>query len=301
MKLFGALFTLSMIWGTSFLFIKLLLEDFSSWSVVFLRCLFGAVTLVAISLMKGEANQWKRVPWKAVILVALLNNAIPWGLIAISETRISSGLASVVNATTPIWTSIIGFAMFSSKMNRMQWLGIGVGFVGILFLLDLDVTGLFAEDFIGVGTMIGAAICYGFGSQLSKRSLSHLSITIISATTLTVATAVSFMLTLVTEPLSTEALLKWNNLFSIIGLGVFGSGFAYLFYYYMIKEGSAEFASLVTYLVPVSAIAWGAVLLGETVSMQVIFGLFLIFAGVYLSSKKQQLTTPQTAIINKQT
>ncbi|WLR52152.1 EamA family transporter [Bacillus tianshenii] len=299
-KLYGALFTLSMIWGTSFLFVKLLLEDFGSWGVVFLRCLFGALTLVAITFVKREAKQWRRLPWKAIIVVALLNNAIPWGLIALSETQISSSLASVVNATTPIWTSLIGFAMFSSRMHKMQWIGIVVGFIGILVLLDLDVAGLFTENFIGIGTMIGAAICYGLGSQLSKRNLSNLSVTMISASTLSVATVVSFIMSMLTEPVQVQAVLEWNNLLSVIGIGVFGSGFAYLFYYYMIKEGSAEFASLVTYLVPVSALIWGALLLDEAISVHMILGLVLIFSGVYLSSRKSKAATARTPAINKQ-
>ena len=287
-KLYAALVILSLIWGTSFLFIKVLVNDFGPWGVVFWRSFFGALTLLLILFLRKEKQKWDDLPWLSIILVGILNNVLPWGLIALSETKISSSMASVVNATTPIWTILIGFLIFSNKLRKMQWLGIFIGFIGILILLNLNIKQLLSENLLGVGTMIGATICYGFGTQLSKRYLKDLSITFISASTLFVAAVTSFFMMLVVNPEAIAAIVSVKVILYLIGLGVFGSGFAYLFFYYMVKEGSPEFAALVTYLVPVSAMLWGKLLLGEVISINMLIGLVFIFSGVYLSSYKRK-------------
>lgn len=285
-RLYMALLTLSLIWGMSFLFIKLLVADLGVWGVVFWRCVFGAGTLFVLLIIQNKLITIKKLPLFPILLIALLNNALPWALIAISETTISSSLASVVNATTPIWTILIGFFIFSSKMEKMQWVGVAVGFLGILVLLELNLFQLFQDNLLGVGTMLVATICYGFGAHLSKRYLHDIPITVISFTTLAMAGVISGIMLAIIQPSGFTAIGSMNTIISLVGLGVFGSGLAYLLYYYMVKEGSAEFASLVTYIVPITAMLWGSLLLGENITPHMLFGLILIFSGVYLSSYK---------------
>lgn len=293
-RLYLALLTLSLIWGMSFLFIKLLVDELGVWGVVFWRCVFGAGTLLILLAYQKKLAQLKKIQWLPILFIALLNNALPWALIAVSQLSISSSMASVVNATTPIWTILIGFSLFASKMERTQWFGVAVGFFGILVLLELNVVQLFQDNLIGVGTMLGATICYGFGAHLSRKYLKEIPITIISFSTLALAGIISGFMVLLFQP---EVFLQLNNmtvLFSLIGLGVFGSGIAYLLYYYMVKEGSAEFASLVTYMVPITAMLWGSVFLNEHISFTMLIGLVLIFSGVYLTSyktKKQKIAS----------
>lgn len=285
-RLYAALITLSLIWGMSFLFIKLLVVDLGVWGVVFWRCMFGAGTLFILLLVQNKLKLLRNLPLLPIVLIAILNNALPWALIAVSETSISSSLASVVNATTPIWTILIGFSIFSSKMEKMQWIGVSVGFLGIIVLLELNVLQLFQDNLLGVGTMLGATICYGFGAHLSKRHLQNIPITVISFSTLAVAGILSGIMMAFVQPSGFLAVGSVSVVVSLIGLGVFGSGIAYLLYYYMVKEGSAEFASLVTYLVPITAMLWGSLLLDEKITPHMLFGLILIFSGVYLSSYK---------------
>lgn len=296
-RLYLALLTLSLIWGMSFLFIKLLVVDLGVWGVVFWRCVFGAVTLLLLLIVQNKLKTVKRLPLLPIFFIALLNNALPWALIAVSETIISSSLASVVNATTPIWTILIGFTIFSSKMVKMQWVGVLVGFCGIIVLLELNLFQLFQNNLLGVGTMLGATMCYGFGAHISKKYLQDIPIMVISFSTLAVAGIISGVVMAIIEPSGFHSINSMDAVISLIGLGVFGSGFAYLLYYYMVKEGSAEFASLVTYLVPISAIIWGSVLLGENITPHMLIGLFLIFSGVYLSSYKTK--TKKEKVVKK--
>ncbi len=288
-RLYLALLTLSLIWGMSFLFIKLLVVDLGVWGVVFWRCVFGAGTLLVLLIIQNKIHTVRKLPLMPILFIALLNNALPWALIAVSETTISSSLASVVNATTPIWTILIGFTIFASKMDKKQWAGVAVGFFGIMVLLELNVFQLFQDNLLGVGTMLGATICYGFGAHLSKRYLQNIPIALISFSTLAMAGMISGVMMAIFQPSGFIAVGGMNTIFSLIGLGVFGSGFAYLLYYYMVKEGSAEFASLVTYIVPITAMIWGSLLLGEKITPHMLIGLILIFSGVYLSSYKTKV------------
>ncbi|MET3696975.1 threonine/homoserine efflux transporter RhtA [Bacillus oleivorans] len=287
MRLYLALITLSLIWGMSFYFIKVLVEGLGPWGIVFVRSALGALTLAAILLIQRKKIAWKSIPLKSLVLVGCMNALIPWGLIGISETRISSALASMVNATTPIFTSVLGVILFSVALSARQWTGILIGFVGILFLIDLDITQLFQEDLIGMGTMLAATVCYGFSSQYTKRHLQGVSVMAIALMTLLTSSLGSLVMMAVTDsffPL--HQTIDWNTIFAMVGLGVFGSGLAYLLFYYMIQAGSAEFATFVTYLVPITAMFWGWFLLDEQIPPLAIGGLALILAGVFLSTRK---------------
>lgn len=285
-RLYGALFTLSLIWGTSFLFIKLLVEPIGAWGVVFGRCLFGTVILLLIIAFRNDWKGFKGLPLGIIILVSLLNNAIPWFLIALSETKITSSYASLINATTPIWTLIIGFLFFQNKLRLFQWLGIALGFTGIIILSGVDITNIKDQSAVGLFTMVGATLCYGFSTHLTKKYLSTVSVTMISLSTLLVSAIISLIMVLITDRSIFTMILEPSIFWGLVGLGVFGSGIAYLLYYYCIQKGSPEFASLVTYLVPISAMFWGAIVLNEDIHLSMITGFILILGGVYVSSKK---------------
>ncbi len=285
-KLYSALILLSLIWGTSFLFMKILLFELDPAAIVFGRCLFGTIMLFIVLLFSKEKIHLKNLPWFKLFFVALFNNALPWLFICSSETKITTGLASGINATTPVWTLIIGFLFFSAPLKKNQWAGIIIGFIGIFVLSGIKLTDFFSSNTLGVFLMVGAALFYGIGGQLSKRGLSLLTVLQTSFFTLALSTLISFVAMVSLAPSSLEKFNHSNLLFPFIGLGAFGSGIAYLLYYYLVKKGSPELASLVTYIVPVSAIAWGAVILKETIHLTMIFGLIIILLGVYISSRR---------------
>ncbi|PLR97454.1 DMT family transporter [Bacillus sp. T33-2] len=287
-KLYTALIMLSLIWGTSFLFIKVLLDSLGPSAVVFGRCLFGMIFLGAVMLYRKEKLVPERKYTGKIFAVGFMNNALPWLLISLGETKISSSLASIINATTPIWTLIIGFLFFSSILKKNHWIGIGLGFIGIIILSDIRPGEFLTGNTAGVLLMLGAALCYGAGTQLTKKHLTDLPVTHISFYTLTAAAAVSFMIMVLLEPQSLLKLVRLETIIPLLGLGSLGSGAAYLLFYYLVKEGSPEFASLVTYLVPVSAIVWGAMLLEESIHMSMLAGLAVIFLGVYISTAMER-------------
>lgn len=285
---YAALILLSLIWGGSFYFIKVLVEDFGSWEVSFLRSAFGLVAVTAIMLAMRKPFGLRGVRWPAMAFVAIVNTALPWFLIAHSETRLDSGLASILNATTPIWTIVIGVAAFRASSNRYQWLGIAVAFAGVALLLGITPSAVSSIDAVGLLLMLSATLCYGLGSQLSKRVLTGYSMYQLTFGTLLCSTVASGIMALVAEPFPIERLAEGTNLLMLLGLGVFGSGVGYILFYYIILAASAEFATMVTYLVPCTALVWAYTLLGEHIGWNMLAGLVVILGGVYLAGKKRR-------------
>lgn len=284
-KLYLALLLLSLIWGGSFFFIKILLQDFGPWTVAFLRSGFGLVTLVIIMLALKKPFQLRSIPWLPMALMALVNTAIPWAIIGFSETRLTSSMASVLNATTPLWTLIIGVLFFRSAATKRQWFGMGVAFVGIIVLLGVNPSSIVSVDLLGFVCMLSATLCYAVGSHWSKRLGSGLSMYQITFGTLISAMLGSGIMAFSTEGVSLSPLASLPTLGALIGLGVFGSGIAYILFYFLIQKGSPQLATTVTYLVPATAIIWGFTLLNEPVSWRLLAGLVFILGGLYLANK----------------
>ena len=134
-SLIVSLVLLSLIWGGSFFFNKLLLENYGPWMIAFLRSAFGLAAITVIMLALRKPILFRSIPWLSIAVLALINTAIPWALIPLSETRITSSMASVLNATTPMWTIIMGLLFFKSSVNRLQWAGMVVSFIGLMVLL----------------------------------------------------------------------------------------------------------------------------------------------------------------------
>ncbi len=293
MKLYGALILLSLIWGLSFVFIETLISTAGVWGTVFLRCIAGVLILLPVLFIKIKKREIQRpLPWKALVTVGIVNAGLPWGLIALSQTNITSNTAAVLNALTPILTGLIGFFVFSIILNKMQWIGIGLGFIGILILMNFNVNELFSSQFIGIGTMLLAATCYGFATQFTRKYLKQTHVVVISTFSLLVGACVGLIGVIITDIAAFGRIIETADFVfigSVIGLGCLGSGIAYLLYYYLINDGGAEFASTVTYLIPLTALLWGNILLGEPITSNLLLGLATIFLGVYLANKKSKL------------
>jgi drug/metabolite transporter (DMT)-like permease len=283
---YGALILLSLIWGGSFYFIKMLLHDFGPWTIAFLRSGSGLLVVVIIMLVLRKPFGFRTFPWLSMAVMASINTAIPWALIGSGETRLTSSMASILNATTPVWTIVVGMLFFKNKSNRNQWLGLAIATIGLLVLVGITPGSVVSVDMIGTFLLLSAAFCYGIGSQLSKRLLGGYSMYQITFGTLLTCATVSGTMAFATEPIPLSHLASTSVLPMVIGLGVFGSGFAYILYYYMVQKGSPEFASMVTYLVPCTALIWGYSLLHEKISWNLLAGLLIILGGVFLASRK---------------
>ena len=280
---------LSIIWGGSFYFIKILLEAFGPWGVTFMRCICGAFILFLYLIIKRKVDLTS-VPWFKLAGIGLVNCAVPWTLIAYSENFLSSGLTSVLNAATPLWTVILGVLFFGAVSHRNVWFGVVTGFAGIVILLEMDWTSLQIQHPIGVGAMVLTAICYGFGAQLSKKHLQESAPLLTAFMTLAVSGLFAGIWMFFMEQPRWDLVAEPHILTALVGLGAFGSGVAYLLYYSILQRGSAEFVTLVTYLVPPFALVWGYFLLDEPLTWNLLLGMLVIFAGVFMIGRKKKET-----------
>ncbi|PFD30212.1 EamA family transporter [Bacillus cereus] len=291
-KLYLALIMLSLIWGGSFYFFKVLVADFNPLVVAFLRSTFGVITLIVLIPFFRKSFKGK-IPFIPLIAVGILNTVIPWTLICFSEQKMTSNLASVLNATQPLWTMVLGILFFGIRSNRNQLIGLFIGFIGILILSDIHLSNVFSVNSLNFVAMLTATFCYGLATHITKRYLKEISMFQISLGTLLVGSICSgFIVLLLENPIQILTTISWHHIGALIGIGVFGSGIAYLLYFYLIQKGNPDFASISTYLVPVSAIFWGYILLNEVISWKLIIGLIFILMGVYITNRKIKLNVP---------
>lgn len=287
-SLFLVLLLLSLIWGGSYYFIKVLIQDFGPWTVVFLRSALGLAVITLVMVVMRKPFQFKNMSWVSVIVMALVNTCIPWAIIGFSEMRLTSSMASVLNATTPLWSLVVGALFFRTVAFRTQWIGMGAAIIGLIVLLGLNPASIISVDAWGFIGMIVASLFYGIGSQLSKRLLKALSTYQATFGTLFFSMLGSGSIALSFETIPYSQLAVPQNIAVLIGLGIFGSGIAYILFYWIVQNGGPVFATMVTYLLPICSLVWGATLLNENIRWSMIAGLALILAGVFLSSEKRE-------------
>jgi drug/metabolite transporter (DMT)-like permease len=280
---------LSAIWGTSFLFIKIADRELSPLQVVLARLALGAVTVLAVLLVRRERLPSGRRTWAHLALLALISNAIPFSLIAYGETHISSVLAGLWNATTPLFTLLIALVVLpDERPTRQRVAGLVLGFVGVGLVLG-PWSGLGGPSLRGSMAVAGASACYGVSFAYLRRFLSGQSDSGVSlvAGQLLCGTAIMALVTvLFTAP---PAALGLGPLLSAGALGVLGTGLAYVLNYAVVRRAGATIASTVTYLIPLFATAAGVVLLGEGVAWNEPAGALVVLLGVALSQGRVRL------------
>ncbi|WP_430509415.1 DMT family transporter [Gottfriedia solisilvae] len=287
-KLYVALFLLSIIWSTSFLFIKLLLNDISPEGIVFYRCFFGAITLLIIMLIKKVRIDFKNLPKTGLLIaISLFNHAIPWLFLSFIETHLQSNEAAILNAFTPIATLVIGIFFFSQKIVSKQWIGLFVGIIGLMIMMNIKLSTIFSNNIYYSLLMIFVTFCYGLGSHLTKKYLQKIDVLIVSFLTLGISAFFGFIYMVLAGKGTVKPFVNIEVFGGILGLGVLCSGLAYLLFYYMVKEGSAEFATMVTYIVPVFASIWGFFFLNEPLTIKMVAGLLIVLLGVFITNSKK--------------
>lgn len=270
---------LALIWGSSFVWIKIGLRGFTPMQVTFLRVLFAAGVLLLICRVRGLRIPHEPVVWLHFVVAATVGNVIPFYLFGVGERSIDSGLAGMLNATTPLWTVAVALLVGSERaMSLVRAAGFLIGFGGALVIFAPWRSG---GSVSGAVACLTAAALYGVlfvyaGRFLTGRDLPP---TVLSAGQLTAATVVSAL----ALPIGWAAPhVRADALSSVAVLGVLGTGFAYILNYRLLTDDGPTMASTVTYLIPVVAVLLGAVVLDEFLSLRALAGMVVVLAGVGL-------------------
>jgi drug/metabolite transporter (DMT)-like permease len=271
------------IWGSSFVFIKVLGRHWSAVWVAFGRVSVGAITLAVLVLARRERFPADRRLWLHCLVAAVLFNAAPFTLFAFGEQHTSSIVAGLWNATTPLWVMIVLLAAFpEERPTRGRITGISVGFVGAIVLLG-PWRGLPSGALIGQLACAGAAACYGLGFPYTRRYLAGRkeSGVVLSACQLTAAVLVlAPFLALSRSPTTDIGFDGWG---SLLALGALGSGVAYALNYAVVRARGSAVASTVTYLIPVFSTVLGVAVLGETLRWNQPVGALVLLFGIAVS------------------
>jgi drug/metabolite transporter (DMT)-like permease len=275
------LILLSLIWGSSFMFIKVADRQLDPATLILGRIGLATITLLLIVfVMFGVRSTLTelRAHWLAIVVVGLLNTAVPFWLLSWGETRIDSGLASIIQASVPIFNALIAFGFFhDQRVTGRRLAGVAVGFVGVALLVGAQPQG----KILGALAVVGMAACYAVGGLLIRRHLSTTRPPVVALGTSAIAALAVLPLGVLRAPSEVPG---WKTLGSVAVLGVLGTAIAYLLFFTIIAGAGAAYASLVTYLVPPVALAYGAVFLNESVGVAAIAGLVLILGGVALGT-----------------
>lgn len=258
------LILLSIVWGGAFFFIGVAVDDLPPLTIVLVRVALAAAFLWGVLLVTGRKMPWTTTAWLAFAGMALFNNVVPFTAIVAGQQSIPSGLASVLNATTPIWTVLLlHFLTQDDPLTLNRLAGVLLGALGVAVLVGPSVIEGAMLDLRGMGLVLLAAVSYGFSAVWGRRL--RTTPPLFSATgQLTSATIILIPLAIWIDQPWTLAAPSWNVLAALVGLAMPSTALAYLIFFHIISVSGTANVMLVTLLIPVSAIILGSTFLGET-------------------------------------
>jgi drug/metabolite transporter (DMT)-like permease len=279
---------LALIWGSSFLWIKLALRGLSPVEVTLARLVLGAGVLFVVVAVRRQALPRDLVVWMHIVIAALFANAAPYLLFAVGEQHVASSTAGILNATTPLWTVVVALAVRHQKtISLSQATGLILGFGGALLIFApwQSVSG-FASA--GAIACLAAAASYGISYVYMDRYLARRGINPVALSACQLLAAAALLAIALGVAGAPAPRLDATVVASIAILGLVGTGIAYVLNYQIITSEGATAASTVTYLLPVVAIVLGVAVLDERVTLSIIAGIALVLAGVALTRQRKQ-------------
>lgn len=279
----GMLLGLSVLWGGSFLFNGILVHELPPFTIVTARVALAAIALHLIVRMTGHSMPRDRQTWLAFFGMGFLNNVIPFLLIVWGQTHIASGLASILNATTPLFGVVVAhFLTADEKMTGNRLIGVIVGFAGVALMIGPSVlASLGGSNVLAQLAVLGAAFSYSlagiFGRRFRRMGLAPI---IPAAGQVTASTVLLFPIALFVDRPWTLAIPSTETWLALAGLAILSTAIAYVLFFRILATAGATNLMLVTFLIPVSAILLGALILGEDLQAKHFIGMAMIAVGL---------------------
>jgi drug/metabolite transporter (DMT)-like permease len=277
----GMLTALGIIWGGSFFFFAVAISELPTFTIVFLRVSLATLALWTVVRFVGLAPPSDIAAWRDFFIMGLLNNAIPFSLIVWGQHAVASGLAAIINATTPFFTVLVANAFTADeKLSWNRLLGSLVGLAGVAVMMGIDGINGIGSALLPQLAIVAASLSYAFGSVFGRR-FTHAPIVTAAGQT----TGSSLILLPLVLFVDSPWRLSFPHLpvvLAILGLAFLCTSLAYVLYFAILKRAGATNLVLVTFLVPASAVLLGVALLGEHLALQHVLGLIAIAIGLML-------------------
>lgn len=288
------LLALAALWGGSFLLMRVAAPDFGPIALVFVRVAGASLLLLPLLVWRGELGALRR-HWRPIFVVGLTNSALPFLLFTIAVLAISAGLASIMNATTPLWAALIAWAWMGERPTASRWVGLALGVAGVAGLA-MDKATLTpgahgVSPALALAACLAAAALYGLSANFARARLGGVPPLAVAAGSQISATLALAGPALWAWPAATPSAGAWG---AGAALAVACTALAYILYFRLIAHAGATNASTVTFLVPVFAVTWGAVLLDEPIDARLLAGCAVILLGTALTTGLLRLRRPRS-------
>nr|WP_026851092.1 DMT family transporter [Glaciibacter superstes] len=294
---------MGVVWGASFLFMKVALEGVEFGQIAWSRLILGGLTLGLIVLITrpriggGPVLPREKIVWAHFLVIAITGCVIPHLLFAWAEQYVSSSLASIYNAATPIMTAIMATLAFRvERLARGQMVGVAIGIVGVLIIIAPWQYSALTGDLWGQLACLGAATCYGFTFGYTRKFLSGRPIAGTTFAFLNIGIAGAIMLLLTPVLAWHPVALTWPIVLSLLALGAVGTGFAYIWNINVLRAWGPTNASTVTYVTPVVGVLLGVLVLSETLSWHEPLGAALVLFGILLTQQRLRMRRRLAAV-----
>jgi drug/metabolite transporter (DMT)-like permease len=281
---------LAALWGASFLFTRIAAPAFGPFALAELRVAIAA--LVLLPLLAWRADLSELVSHRSqFLLLGAVNTAIPFSLFSYAALSITAGLASILNATAPMFTALVAWLWLRERLAPAQWLGLGVGMAGVAWLSmgkgQIDASG----HGLAIAAALLATLSYGVSASVAKRFFTGVRPLAVAAGSQTAAALLLLPFAIAARPTGAIRASDWT---AAAALGVLCTGLAYILYFRLIARVGPAQAMTVTFLIPAFAMLWGAVILGEVVSLTMLAGCAVILAGTALATGLLRFDRPAT-------
>lgn len=278
---------LGFMWGSSYLFIKLAVDDFGTFTLVALRLIVGMLFLwAALRITRTPIPRERRV-YGHLVVMAVINIVIPFGLITWAELSVHSSLAAILTSPVPLFAIVLSAIFLRDEPMRVNGLaGLVVGFLGVVIITSRGLDGTIDSPLVGQLALLGATFSYAAGAVYSRRNVRGLPAIIPAVFQVTFAAVITSVLAVLLErPFESRPDLQ--AVFAILWLGILGSGLAYLVVFRLFQRWGATRTTLVAYLLPIVGIVLGFLVLQEPVDARLIVGTGLVIAGVALVNSRR--------------
>jgi drug/metabolite transporter (DMT)-like permease len=271
---------LAALWGASFLFTRMAAPAFGAFALAEIRVAVAATMLVPLLALRGGLADLRGRPGHFALLGAV-NTALPFTLFAWAALSITAGLASILNATAPLFAALVAWIWLRDRLTALQWTGMMIGFGGVLWLAMSKASFSAGGSGWAIVAALGATLSYGISASVAKRFFGGVRPLAVAAGSQTAATLWLLPFALTAWPAMAPAPRDWA---AAIALGVLCTGFAYILYFRLIARVGPAMAMTVTFLIPAFAMLWGGLFLGEQVTPAMLVGCAVILGGTALAT-----------------